>query len=423
LKRIISILGLGAFLTMMLSSGVYSKNVTYNATSLDSMEVLTKYSLFSEYYKNKDYKSALPYGWEVIQLAPEKFNKWVYGKMEDVLWQLHDSVDVLPEEKQAVEDTIISFYDTAIEFHPAEKAYYQSRKAFVAETWLNKPFEDITAMYEKAIEYDPNISTYYYNRLGQLYKSKIDEDPEYKTKALDLYTYLSEREPDTQTWSDELESLVDNIDELVELTKKAWYNNKDDASRAWKYASLAMKAKRFEDAIEPLEFLTNKSLEAINYWNQLASAYEKTDKLDKAEVTYKKLIELEPENQDHYLNLGIIYKEKGQLSAARVQYQKAASLKGGWGLPIYYEGMLYEESARNCGFQFEDKLVYQLAVDTYRKAANVDPSFTQARERASALSSSVPTKEDYFFRNYKSGSTIPIAGNCYGWIGRSVTVP
>jgi len=85
--------------------------------------------------------------------------------------------------------------------------------------------------------------------------------------------------------------------------------------------------------------------------------------------------------------------------------------------------MLYEESARNCGFQFEDKLVYQLAVDTYRKAANVDPSFTQARERASALSSSVPTKEDYFFRNYKSGSTIPIAGNCYGWIGRSVTVP
>lgn len=388
------------------------------------MEVVTKYSLFSEYYKNKDFQSALPYGWEVIQLNPEKFCKWIYGKMEDALWQTHDSSTVSPEEKKTVEDTILSFYDIAIKYNPVEKAYYQARKAFVAETWLGLPFEEVTAMYEKATEYDPKISTYYYNRLGQLYKSKAEEAPDFKTKALDLFTYLNEREPDNQVWSDELESLVDNIDELVELTKKAWLNNKDDATRAWKFASLAMKAGRYADAIEALEFLTQNSPESINYWSQLATAYQKTDDLNKAETTIKKLIEIEPDNQDHYLNLGIVYKDKGQLSAARVQYQKAASLKNGWGLPIYYEGLLYEQAARNCGsFDFEDKLVYQLAVDTYRKAANTEPSLTQARDRVSALSSSVPTKEDYFFRKYKSGASIPISGNCYGWIGRSVSVP
>ncbi|MBZ0200023.1 MAG: tetratricopeptide repeat protein [Ignavibacteriaceae bacterium] len=419
-----SLLGISVFLTLTLNSAVYSESISSNLTSVDSMEVVTKYSLFSEYYKNKDFNSALPYGWEVIQLNPEKFSKWVYGKMEDALWQMHDSADTAPEVKKAIEDTILSFYDIAIKYNSVEKAYYQARKAFVAETWLELPFEEVTAMYEKAIEYDPNISTYYYNHLGQLYKSKAEEDLEYKTKALDLFTYLNDREPDNQIWSDELESLVDNIDELVELTKKAWLNNKDDAARAWKFASLAMKAGRYSEAVEALEFLTQKSPESLNYWSQLATAYQKTDDLTKAEATFKKLIELEPNEQDNYLNLGIVYKDKGQLSAARTQYQKAASLKNGWGLPIYYEGLLYEQAARNCGsFNFEDKLVYQLAVDTYRKAANTDPSLTQARDRVSALSSSVPTKEDYFFRKYKSGTSIPISGNCYGWIGRSISVP
>jgi len=32
----------------------------------DSMETLKLYSLFSEYHKNKDFASALPYGWQVL---------------------------------------------------------------------------------------------------------------------------------------------------------------------------------------------------------------------------------------------------------------------------------------------------------------------------------------------------------------------
>jgi hypothetical protein len=68
-------------------------------------------------------------------------------------------------------------------------------------------------------------------------------------------------------------------------------------------------------------------------------------------------------------------------------------------------------------------MVYQLAVDTYRKASSMEPSLTRAQERIRALSGSIPTQEDYFFAGYKSGQTIPISGSCYGWIGRSITVP
>jgi tetratricopeptide (TPR) repeat protein len=145
--------------------------------------------------------------------------------------------------------------------------------------------------------------------------------------------------------------------------------------------------------------------------------------MSKAETAIKKLIQLEPTAKEHYINLGLIYKDEGKLSAARSEFQKASDVGRGWAYPIYLEGSLYEQAARGCEFNFETKLVYLLAQNTYRRAASMDASLNEARERVGALSSSIPTQEDYFFRNYKSGTVIPINGGCFGWIGKSVTVP
>lgn len=388
------------------------------------MKVLELYSLFSEYHKNKDYNSALPYGWQVLECDEKKFAKWIYYKMEDCLWYLHDSSDIAEDEIKAIEDSIPGFYDMAIENYPSARGYFQSRKAFVSETWLELDADSLIPLYEKAIEYDPNILTYYYHRLGQLYRANMDDvSNDYKQKALDLYNYLSEKEPDNPQWQYELETLVENIDELVDILKKAWDLDPENLEKAWKYASNALKANRYDEAITALEFLVSKNPESVSYWNQLATAYQKTDQFNKAEEAYKKLTQLEPNKKEHLLNLGILAKDKGQLAQARSYYQKASEVGGGWGLPIYYEGNLYEQAARNCGFEFEDKLVYQLAVDTYKKAVSMDPSVTQAKDRISALSNSVPTQEDYFFRGLKSGQTIPITGSCYSWINKSITVP
>ena len=81
------------------------------------------------------------------------------------------------------------------------------------------------------------------------------------------------------------------------------------------------------------------------------------------------------------------------------------------------------QAARDCTFDFKTKLVYLLAQETYRRAVSVDPNLAQARDRIGALSTSIPSKEDYFFQGYKSGDVIPITGECFTWIGKSVTVP
>ncbi|KAB2837538.1 MAG: tetratricopeptide repeat protein, partial [Melioribacteraceae bacterium] len=194
-----------------------------------------------------------------------------------------------------------------------------------------------------------------------------------------------------------------------------------------KYASLCLKYKEYERAIEALEFLTQKSPDVINYWLQLSSAYDKSDKTDKALSAYKRLIELQPDNKDNYANIALIYKKMDQLSVARTYLQKASNMDPNWDFPYFVEAQLYEQAARNCiGSQFEfiDKAVYQLAVDTYRTARSKGGSNAgAAAERMNALKDSVPQQEDYFFRKIKSGDKIKIEGKCYDWIGRTIVVP
>ncbi|MFO7526065.1 MAG: hypothetical protein R6W68_11490 [Ignavibacteriaceae bacterium] len=387
---------------------------------VDSMKVLEQYSLFSEYHKNRDFVSALPYGWKVLEMDPARFAKFFFYKMEETLWYMHDSAGVSPEEVGEIQDSIIGFYENAIEYYPDDKAYFQARKAFVKETWLDADPAEVIADYELAFDWKPDFSSYYHNRLGQLYIANASEENDYKTRALDLYSMLSEREPDNSTWVEILESLADNIDELVQLTKRTWDLDKENLQKAWRYASMAIRANEYNVAIEPLEFLVDKAPDGINYWNQLASAYQKTDQLTKAESAYRKLIQLEPESKEHYLNLGFNLREQGKLSAARSEFLKASEIGGGWALAIYWEGYLYEQAARSCT-NFDAKVVFLLAQQTYRRALSMDPSLDSARDRVNALSGAVPTKEDYFFRNLKSGDTIPIT--CVGWIGKSVTVP
>jgi tetratricopeptide (TPR) repeat protein len=408
---------------IIISSSGLSNNLSNSFGDCDSLKLLEKYSLFSEYHKNKDFVSALPYGWQVLECNPVKFKKWIYYKMEDCLWYVHDSTNVEGEAKESIEDTIIYLYDMALKYYPEEKAYFESHKAFIMEGWLNASDEDIIAEYELAIEFDPNLSTYYYNRLGQLYKKNASDENDYQDKAINLYSYLSEREPDNEIWPKELVSLVENEEDLVNLKKKIWLDDKNNLEKAFSFASFAMKVKMYDEAIEGFEFLVSKAPETINYWNQLQTAYQKTDQYNKAEEALLKLIKLDPDSKEHYFNLGIVYSEERKPSLARKYYLKASDVGGGWALPIFYEGYLYEKAAGECTDDFNKKLVYQLAIDTYKKAKKMDPTLTQAQDRVTALSTSVPTQEDYFFRGYKSGTVIPISDQCPGWIGKSITVP
>lgn len=390
------------------------------AQTADSMKILENYSLFSEYQKNKDCESALPYGWKVLEANPEKYSKWIYYKMEDCLWALHDSSSTPPEMVKSINDTILYLYDLAIKYRPEDRGYFEARKAYVSENWLTLPATIVIPEYEQAIAWQPELSSFYYDRLAQLYKNNATEENGYKLKSLEIYNLLSDREPDNEIWNTRKKDLVENIDELLAIVKAAWEKDKTNPKKAKEYASVAIQASIYKDAIAPLELLISQEPDNAGLLAQLASAYQKTDNLTEAEKTYKKIISLQPDNKDNYFNLGIIYKDMGKFAQARSEFIKASEKGNNWALPIYYEAYLYEQSASNCS-DFDRKIVYLLAYQTYKKALALDGSLDQARDRINALSGVIPTKEDYFFRGIKPGQSIPIT--CVGWIGKSVTIP
>lgn len=416
-----------AFLLLFLISS-YSQASSSAAPPDSSMKLLTEFSLFNEYHKNNDYPSAVDHGWYVVNTDPTQFVKFrVFRKMEDILWDFYDKAET-EEEKMEIADTTLYLYDKGIEYNKKKAPYFQAKKGYVLEVWKDAEPELIIEAYEKALEMDPELSTGYQDRLGLVYIKNESPENDYKVKALELYSKLSEEEPDNALWLKRIESLAGgDLSKLVDIKKQTWELDKDNLEKAWSYASACLKNQDFEKSIEPLKFLTDKAPDVINYWDKLASSYQKLGQDDNAIAAYKSLIKLQPNNRDSYLNIALVYKKLGQLSVARSYLYKAMKVDPNWAYPHYVEGQLYEQTARDCTgskMEFMDKCVFKLAADKYRVASQKEGRYASiAGERAAAFKSTVPQKEDYFFRKYKSGDKIKIEGKCYSWIGKSIIVP
>lgn len=397
---------------------------TTSAQQPDTLKIYRKWSLFSEYHKNADYETALPYGFEILEINPAKF-KTIFLKLEDCIVYLHDSTDASEDVKNSLADTLMFVYDLAIKTQPQNAAYYYKKKGYYLESWYTGRELDAIEAYRKAYELDKDLDFYYVDRLGLLYIKLANEENDFRLKAFQLYQEASTKDPNNPLPLERMKNLAENIEQLIEITYNAWKLDKENIQKAWQYSSITYKIGEYEKAIEPLEFLVQRVPDNETYWALLATSYQKTEKYQKAINAYKKALELNKNVREYLLNIGICYKELGQFSTARNYFYQAAELSKGWGLPYIYEATLYQAAVLKCGsFEFMDKVVLKLAVDTYAKAKAIDPSVASLADDAiRSLSNSIPTKEEYFFRKLKSGQTIKIEGNCYNWIGKSITVP
>ncbi len=418
-------------LAILFISGLsYAKPVVTNISVQDSVNIMVEASLFFESYKNKEYNTwTLEHGWKLLKTKPDAFEKYhPYLKMEKIMWTMHADTTgkVSPATKKMLNDSILVLYNMAVKYDTANTGNFLVRKAYVMEFWKKDSVKKVIAAYKKAFSSRKEIDdeAYYKDLLGRLYIENANDSNDYKIKALELYSKLSQEDPHNAMWVARIESLAENENQLVDITGKAWDLDKSNTEKAWKYASLCIGTQQWKRALVPLKFLISKAPDVINYWREIARVYDKLGRTNEAIQSYKKLISLQPNNKDSYVNIAIIYKNLEQYSVARSYLMKAEKVNPKWDYPYYILGTIYEQAARNCGFEFMDRVVYQLAVNTYKIAYHLGGSYSSsAAGRIDALASSVPQKEDYFFRQLKPGTTIKIEGKCYGWINRTITVP
>lgn len=116
-------------------------------------------------------------------------------------------------------------------------------------------------------------------------------------------------------------------------------------------------ARRFEDAERQLEEAYLLRPRDVRVLNLLGLVYFRSDKLDKAEEVYRKLIAESPDAHTLHYNLGLICFKLNRLEDAEQAFQKALDLTHGNPKIHFYLGSIYERLQR-----------YKDAIYQYRQA-------------------------------------------------------
>ncbi|MGE5124855.1 MAG: tetratricopeptide repeat protein [Betaproteobacteria bacterium] len=119
----------------------------------------------------------------------------------------------------------------------------------------------------------------------------------------------------------------------------------------------AFEARRFEEAERQLEEAYLLRPRDVRVLNLLGLVYFRSDKLDKAEEVYRKLIAQSPEAHTLHYNLGLICFKLSRLEDAEQAFRKALELSEGNPKIHFYLGSIYERLQR-----------YKDAIYHYRQA-------------------------------------------------------
>jgi tetratricopeptide (TPR) repeat protein len=113
----------------------------------------------------------------------------------------------------------------------------------------------------------------------------------------------------------------------------------------------------------------------------LGESYGQKGDYDQAIATYKKAIEINPEYDQVYYNMGIAYDEKGDFDQAIAAYKNAIKINPE-----------FNQAYNNMGSAYDEKGDYDQAIATYKNAIKINPEFDQAYNN---MGSAYDGKGDY----------------------------
>jgi tetratricopeptide (TPR) repeat protein len=400
----------------------------------DPAEVGKNWSLFSEYQKNGDHRTAAPFGWNVIRMDPKRF-KTIYTRLAECYYSFYEK-ETDSTLKKAYADTMIILYDLGIEHVPDRLHTHWLSKAYALENYFEGRELEAIAAYEKVLTLDYDTTEFaYIDRLGVLYIKTMNGDMENKRKAIELYRKVLDRDSKNEIAADRLRRLITDPRELIQIAEGQLANDSNNIEKIWNVAQAHIQAESYAGAESHLARLTKMAPNTPNYWNELGKVQQRQQKFKQAIDSYEKALNLNPALRENFLNITICHRELKNFSAARTFALRATQRERGWGRPHLEIAEVYKATVEDCirnakggdwaKMDIYDKLVYKLALDSYERAKSVEPSVAnEADLRIRELSTLVPQREDYFFHRdkIKDGKMI-IESACYPWNGEAVPVP
>jgi tetratricopeptide (TPR) repeat protein len=433
--KTIKILALAAsalFISLTASAQKYGK------TAEDSVNCITNISLYSEFYKQANYKDAYKPWREVFLNCPMASENTFIRGATILKYAIDIEKDAKLKEKRI--DTLLMIWDKRIEFFGKE-GLNLGKKANDLLAYRPKEKGNIYNLFKKAIEISGNYAepivmyNYCLTTIEYVKTGKADS-----TLILDNYDFISDlieknMANDVKN-KDEYDKVLQNIEkaiepytscqELVNIYNKKFKQTPNDISLLKKITKILDKKKCTED---PLFFKATENLYKLEPTPETAylmgkMSYSKKQYAKAAEYLNDAVTKL-TENSEKarvYLLLADIYGNLGQNATARTYAYKALEAKPGDGMPYIIIGDLYAQSAKACGDnELTTKVAFWAAVDKYNQAKKIDSNpkiIETANNRISSYSRAFPSDDSIFFYGLKKGDSYKVG--C--WINETTTV-
>ncbi|QZT36469.1 tetratricopeptide repeat protein [Halosquirtibacter xylanolyticus] len=404
------------------------------------------YSLFSDFYKQKDYKSALK-PWKILYTKYPKSSVNIYIKGV----KMYDAFINLASTKSEIDELMnkeLEIYDQRAKYF-GKKGYIEGRKAIsYLQHMYNK--ENMTddqlkvvckkgyTMLDASIKEQGNKSQaavilLYMQVSGDLYR--IGElSKEQMIKNYDTTSAIIDANDETE--SDSFNTIKSSIDKMVVRSGAldcesivAIYEpkikaNPDDIAMLRKMMRLFRRqdctdSDLFNEGAERLYSLEPSAGSAIS----MAQRYMRNQEADKAIEYLNKALEMNKTEKnianDFSANyyLGALYYQKSSFGKALKYTKLAIKADPEEGKAYILAGNILAVGSKTYGkSSFEHSMVFWLAYDYFAKAKRVDPSVAaEAQKKMSTYKKYFPEKNELFFQGYKSGQTIQLGG----WINES----
>lgn len=441
--------------------GEASESGEVNLSSLEELmkaqdkDFLNELSLYTEFYKQKDYKSAFPH-WEKLYLNYPKSTPNIYihgGKMyEDKIEKA--STDA---ERDKILDKYMKLYDKRIKYF-GNRGYVLGRKGM---SWLkyklnqnreNAPEGDVLKSihksgYEwlsesvklKGDETEPPLlillmqTTVALFKLGDLPKEQVVKNYEKCNGIAKAIIDANEDEEQVKVTQEQVIPYIENIfgksgaadcDALVKIFSVQFQENVDDVDYIKSMLRRLARAKctdtdLFEEGTTRLYELDPSAEAAFN----MARRYMRKDDAENAKKYYQQAMDQETDQDllsSYYYEYGVfIFVKDNALSEARSYARKALAIN-----PDYCEanmliGDIYVAASRNfTGTDLEKSAVFWLACDYFAKARRYEDCSIDAISKIAQYKKYFPNKEEAFMEGLQEGAAYKVGG----WINENTKV-
>jgi tetratricopeptide (TPR) repeat protein len=409
-------------------------------------DYLSNLSMYDQFYKQKDYKSALD-SWIIVYNKYPKSSENIYIHGVKIYAGL--IAKAASSEKEGLFAKMMEVHDRRIKYFGKE-GYNTGRKAsayltYKLETaqtddelkivyktgysWLESSMSMEENNTEAAVLVQLMQATSFLFKMGEFDSDKILQNYEKSSSIIDANLKESPNSESYLIAQKAINSIFENsgaadCEALTKLYSAKFAATPNDVPLLKKMLRMlnrenCTEGKLFADGAEKLYSLDPSSDAA----RSMARLFLRREDFAKAAEYYQQAIDAETDNEakaTYLFELSSLKFAQSKFKSARDLAKQSVRLNPAMGKSYILIGKIYAASAKTISEkEFEQRMVYCLAVDYFIKAKSADAeTAVEANTEISRYSKHFPNKENAFFEGYSDGANYKIGG----WINETTKI-